>query len=205
MNDERLQELQAELVASRAAAGREACVAPDAIQALIERRGPEPERLATLDHVMACPHCRREFEFLRSVNRAAAADTRSPVPRGRLALAASILLLATATLIWRSTGKRPSPFRGNVDSVTVVAPRGDVPAGEPLSLIWHRVGTAVRYDVEILDDAGVPVFAASTRDTSVIVPDSVGIGIGTSYHWWVQATLGDLRTVRSATSGLIRR
>ena len=47
------------------------CPSPEAMLALLQREGPESERLATLEHVMSCPACHREYEWLGAVDRAA--------------------------------------------------------------------------------------------------------------------------------------
>ena len=61
------------ILAYRAEVGadRIGCPPIDELQALIAREGPEPARLARLDHVMGCPFCREEFELLRTVRSAA--------------------------------------------------------------------------------------------------------------------------------------
>jgi len=47
--------------------GRLACPDPDRLEALVERAGPEVDRLRDLDHVMACSGCLEEFELLRAI------------------------------------------------------------------------------------------------------------------------------------------
>ena len=43
------------------------CPSPEALLALVRREGAEADRLAVLDHVMSCAHCRAEFDLLRAV------------------------------------------------------------------------------------------------------------------------------------------
>ncbi|HTS88084.1 MAG TPA: hypothetical protein VMG41_06285 [Gemmatimonadales bacterium] len=72
MSERRLRQSYDMMLALRAEAalGREGCPEVDRLLALIERSGQEEARLALLDHVMACPHCHAEFEFLRAAHRA---------------------------------------------------------------------------------------------------------------------------------------
>jgi len=57
--------------------GRERCVSPEHLAALVLRRGPERRRLVTLDHVMACGPCRADFELLFvAITASRAVDTR---------------------------------------------------------------------------------------------------------------------------------
>ena len=70
MSDDRLRELYAIAQAGRSAGAGGEHPAPEAIAALVRREGPEEARLATLDHVMSCADCRRDFDLLRAVERA---------------------------------------------------------------------------------------------------------------------------------------
>jgi hypothetical protein len=73
MTDEPLRKSYDRLMAIRAAGdtGRADCLPPEDLQQLLDRSGPEQERLRLLDHVMACPYCQPEFELLRMVRDAA--------------------------------------------------------------------------------------------------------------------------------------
>ncbi len=97
MTDARLQELYQQMLDAREDADRAHCPAPEDLQALVAREGAEAERLATLDHVMACRSCQREFELLRALRRAAPQERRwRPVT---LALAASIVVAVAAGVV----------------------------------------------------------------------------------------------------------
>jgi hypothetical protein len=54
-----------ELLRARAPRDRTGCPSPEALLALVERRGSEAERLATLDHVMGCERCHGDVDLLR--------------------------------------------------------------------------------------------------------------------------------------------
>src|SRR5918911_1340273 len=89
MSEERLRELYARALEAREPAQREQCPPPEALLALARREGPEAERLATLDHVMACARCRPEFDLLRAIDSAGAGEgeARRAVPSPTRALA----------------------------------------------------------------------------------------------------------------------
>src|SRR5829696_3031130 len=116
--------------------------------AVVEGRASEDERLDVVDHVMACPLCRRDFEALRAVVRAGerlgaedAAAGSAPAPRARraipwppLAAAAAVVVLLGANLVWQRVARRdagPEPMRGAPadagSGVAAVAPLGAVP------------------------------------------------------------------------------
>jgi len=54
------------------------CPAPESTLALVQRQGGEPERIDTLEHVMACGACHREYQWLAAVQEAAVEAGRVP-------------------------------------------------------------------------------------------------------------------------------
>ena len=96
VNDERLRAAYGTALRSGVAGGN-THASPEAIAALVRREGPESERLATLDHVMSCLDCRRDFDLLRAVEQAgrqvgAARTSARPTWLMPAALAASLLV-----------------------------------------------------------------------------------------------------------------
>ncbi len=204
MNDARLQELYQQSLAARGASGHGACPAPEAILALVERRGPEEERLAVLDHVMACEACRADFELLRAVVKTGesegeatgAQSARSPRWRSVPLLAAAavaVLLLGGTLLWWTVLAERSGPdvIRGAGAEVVLVAPAGEVPVGEPVTLVWRAVAGAVGYTAEVLDADGELIVSLPSSDTVVAVPATAALEPGVRYRWWVLARLAD--------------
>ena len=134
----RLQELYAKRVAAHGGGDAGAHATPEAILAVVQREGPEAERLATLEHVMSCATCHRDYEWLRSVDVAGDEfEERTgehpiqarPWWQGRqLALAASLLMAVGAALAVRGV-LRPGPdrVRGGSGDIALVAPGTRVP------------------------------------------------------------------------------
>ena len=65
-----LQQLYGRRVAARREGGGSDHAAVEAILAVVRREGTEQERLATLEHVMSCAACHREYEWLKAVDQA---------------------------------------------------------------------------------------------------------------------------------------
>lgn len=203
MSDERLRELYSAALVGRPAAGVHP--APEALAALARRKGPEADRLATLDHVMSCADCRRDFDLLRTVERAGAeagvgshgATRRSWVMPA--ALAASLLL---AVGLGRELLRQPDDVTRGVTrgagagALALVQPGPDVPAGRPVTFAWRPVAGASRYELELLDGSGAVAASAATTDTSAAPPATRALPPG-EYRWWVRALLVDSRTIRS--------
>lgn len=204
MTDERLQELYRQVLDARDAAERAQCPAPEALLALVERRGGEGERLATLDHVMACPACLHDFEMLRAVR---SAEVALPVRRWRpvtVALAASLLIAVAGGIIGvRSISERADVMRGGEGGgVLLIAPARLPTAGAPLVLRWHAVPSAISYSVEVLASDGTVVGSAVTPDTTFTISDSARLIPGERYLWWVRAHMPDGSERRSAMQPL---
>ena len=200
MNDERLRELYAASLLSRS--GPSGHPAPEALAALARREGPEDVRLGTLDHVMGCVACRRDFDLLRTVERAGVeAEVTNREATGRrwfvpAALAASLLL---AVGIGRQMVRNPADDTtrgGEAGGVVLVQPGAETRAGEPLTFTWRPVAGANRYQLELLDSAGAVAASAATTDTTA-APEAVGALPPGQYRWWVRALLADTRTARS--------
>jgi hypothetical protein len=177
---------------ARGGGNRTGCPAPEAIQALARREGDESARLATLDHVMACPDCRSELDLLRSIEGAGAALVKSekPAPRRWMmpaALAASLLfavLVARLALPPRSEDVlRSGP---EAAGVVLLAPANEIAAGESVTFAWRPVAGANRYRIEVLTGTGDVAVEAQTQDTSVTL-NSVGQLSAGEYQWWVVA------------------
>lgn len=199
MSDERLRELYAGALAGGPLPGR-VHAAPEAIAALARREGPEDERLATLDHVMACPECKRDFDLLLAVERAggqrgvAARDWGGRGWRGALALAATVMLVVGVGLLVRSPAGDVT--RGDDAAVVLLQPGPEALIRETVTFVWHPVAGARSYELEVLDAAGNVAATATTPDTTA-APETVRALPAGNYRWWVRASTRDARTVRS--------
>lgn len=217
MSDEQLKQAYERAMASRAPDARAGCPAAESILALVRREGGEEQRLSVLDHVMACPSCRDDFELLRSVERAgaraAAGETGAGATRGRVVgyigwqrwapLAAAALVVLVVTLgpgrdLWRSG----DTLRGGVDALALVAPvEGASPSATQVIFIWRSAPGAQRYTLELLTGGGDVALSRTTTDTALAVPLPATLATGV-YRWWVTATGADGSETRSTTRAL---
>jgi len=199
VSDERLRELYTAALAGRPA--DRVHPAPEALAALARREGSEADRLGTLDHVMSCADCRRDFDLLRTVERAGAAAgvaSRGASRRSWLmpaALAASLLL---AVGVGRQLLRQPDDITrgGAAGALLLVQPGSETAAGRPLTFVWRPVAGASRYELELLDSTGAVAASAVSADTSASPPVARTLPPG-EYRWWVRALLADSRTLRS--------
>lgn len=192
MNETELRAAYAAILADRDSTGRAGCPGPEALHRAVAREGAEAERLATVNHAMTCAACMREFEMLRSLQYAVPASRE--LPRW-LALAASLVLLAGATLFWRATTRQEPVFRGGAEIATVRPAPGTV-VDTPLELTWRAVASATEYRVEVLSDDGRLVGSRVTSDTTVVF--DAALPSGQFYLWRVAAPVGSRDSLRSA-------
>ncbi len=203
--DARLRELYARTLHEPGKQPSDRCPTPEAMLALVRGEMDEASRLATLDHVMSCAECSREFELLRAIDRASgesagsnagdgtsglsAARRRSTLRRyAPLALAASLLIAAGVLTrnVWRES---PDVTRGETAAVTLVAPPDEMQTGAPIAFVWRPIPDAFRYEIEVLDAAGNVAYAETTSDTVVTLPAG-RLAAGSDYRWMVRATTG---------------
>lgn len=181
--------------------GRENCVSPQAILAVVERSVSEANRLETLEHVMACAACRGELELLRAVEGARPETGRASRFPGfltplRLAWAASLVLALGATSVWWAAlrpGNVPV-MRGADNEVQLVSPEPGGRIGEGVAFVWHPLPESFEYTLEIFNGGGEVLYSASTRDTTLTLPaplSQLGQVGEDDLRWWVTARLGN--------------
>lgn len=196
MRDDELRAAYADGVTNRPVQ-REGCPSPEQIRALVERAGPEPDRLATLDHVMGCSACCREYDLMQSVAAGRGGDRqRRLVP---LAAAAVVVLLFGGTIAFVAlrANSQADALRGNRSAVELVSPRG-AEGSRPVNFIWRSQPEGAVYTLEVFTSAGDVVFTTETRDTAVALPPDLTLSTGETYHWWVSVHTPDGRDARSS-------
>ena len=189
---ERLQRLYIRRLTERDAERTDAHASAERIVSLIRREGSEEERLATLEHVMACADCHRDYEWLKAVDRAAleaGGDEAAPRPAWRrvpLALAATVLVAVGAGLLMTRLRPTGETIRGDGGEIALVAP-GDTAAGlGVLTFIWRPLPEARGYVLEVQRRDGSVVFSDSTSDTLLAIADPEAMLPPADYRWWVR-------------------
>ena len=200
MTDERLRELYTTALAGRSLAAGPSHPSPEALAALARREGPEEARLATLDHVMSCAECRREFDLLRAIERAGSHTGGTAARRTWFvpaALAASVLLAVGIGRQALRSASEDTPRGSDGGTIALVQPGAEASAGQSVVFAWHPVPGASRYELELLDAGGGLAASATTADTSAAPEAARSLPPG-EYRWWVRATTADARSLRSA-------
>lgn len=189
---ERLQRLYTRRLTERDAERTDAHASAERIVSLIRREGSEEERLATLEHVMACADCHRDYEWLKAVDRAALeagggeATSRPVWRRVPLALAATVLVAVGAGLLVTRLRPTGETVRGHGGEISLVAP-GDTAAGlGVLTFIWRPLPEARGYVLEVQRQDGSVAFADSTSDTLLAIADPEAMLPPADYRWWVR-------------------
>jgi hypothetical protein len=189
-----LQQLYGRRVAARGEGGAPDHATVEAILAVVQREGTEEERLGTLEHVMSCAACHREYEWLKAVDQAGVeaeggvgAGQRRPWWRGApLAMAASIAVLVGAGVVLsgvlRSGVDRE---RGAAGDIVLVAPGTQAGGGGPIAFTWRALPEASGYVLEVQRADGSVVLADTTGDTVAVV-EGGRLAPDANYRWWVR-------------------
>jgi hypothetical protein len=191
VSDEQLRGAYRQML-SRRTANRRDCASPEELLGIIEGRLSEGERLRVLRHVGTCASCHKELELLRL-----AADVAHHVEQPRrlsmpvLAAAASVVLVMGGVALWSRNGTDVGNIDRGAGAIELLVPAPDSAVSAPLTLIWASATDAPRYEVELLDRDGKPVYVLTTRDTAAAIPDSVRLQPGNEYRWWVRALKPD--------------
>jgi hypothetical protein len=203
MNDERLREAYERGLPSSDGSTSLDEVAAERLRRLVEREGSDSERLRTLDIALSTAEGRRELEIAWAAARASR-PRRSGAWRA-YAIAASVLVMAGTSALWlrQREASRADVMRGSDSPVTLVAPIGRVVGERATHFVWRKVPNAQRYTLVVVDTTGTELFASETRDTAIVLPDTVRLAPGRDYLWWVQARLSDESTVTAVTQRLI--
>ena len=168
----------------------EQCVSPEAMLALLQREGSEAERMATMEHVMSCPACHREYQWLAAVDQAAVKAGAGDAPRrtwwrgAPLVLAASLIAVVGAGLLVRAPWRADEPVRGETGDVTLAAPAAGATVAEAPTFVWHPLPEASAYVLEIQRADGSVARSDTTADTTLALP---GAALPPAeYRWWVR-------------------
>ena len=202
MSDEALRDVYARIMRERDAAGRTNAVPIEAMQALLEKRGSDEERVRTLDAIMRDQDARADFEILRSAYEAAP-PARASSMSSSYALAAALVLMIGAGFWFRSRSPQPDTARGSsTPEVMVVSPGESIASSAPVRFVWRARPDAKLYSLQVVDTDGGVAYTALTPDTVAILPDSVRLVAGKEYRWWVEANRSVGATVKSAVKPL---
>lgn len=192
---------------------RAACPGGEALLAVVERDGLEAARLASMEHVMQCAGCRRDFELLRAAIAAATeagagqagGATVRPITSARrfpmrgVAAAAGIMFVIGVGAIVRGRGDgaegtgTPRLRSSGRQQLTLVDPV--MSADGSVVLRWRSVPNTVQYRVDVFDAAGRTLTMATVSDTTFTLgASSMG---GDSLRYVITAVQADAGEVTS--------
>lgn len=189
MNDDRLRQAYDALLGERTRRPNESDVSLETMCDVLARRGSEESRLATIDRIMGHQALAEEFDILRAAHEASQGTTRRMLSAWPLGIAAALIAAVGLGTWWTSAADESTdPVRGSRVEMTLVAPAESALADSARSFLWVGNAAATQYLFELNTATGDPLFAASTADTSLALPDSVRLTAGVSYLWWVRAS-----------------
>ena len=180
------------------------------VAAYIGPRLARSDRRRVEAHLATCSACRTEVREVRSMLQSAPRVRRSTVPVYAVigAAAAALFLVVTPWSALRRSASAPTAGAGaersvlpdaGRDSVQIVSPALDESVSpRALRLVWRRGPTDAQFSVTLLDVQGDIRWTMTTRDSSVVVPDSVALVADATYEVYVDALRSDGTSARSA-------
>lgn len=179
------------------------------VSAYLGTRMHDTDRRRLEAHLADCDECRIEVLEVRSILQSAPRRSRSRRPLlGVLGVAAAATILISVP--WR-VSPRSDPDADTLslaeravlsdvgrDSVDVVTPRSDanVPRNT-LTVAWRRGADDTQFTVTLMNTRGDVLWTARTRDSTIMVPDSISLAPGTAYVVYVDALRADGTSARS--------
>ena len=168
-------------------------LSPESLAGYLDGDLSGEERRRVELHLVSCAECRDELAELRRLHAGATRTTwrrRWPlvlVPAAAAAAMLAVLLPRQATVPTATRDGAPAdPHLG------IVAPPVDgAVAPGPVPFIWRSAGNGASYTLTVQATDGRVIWTATTMDTSVVTPDSVGIARGATWFWYVDALLPD--------------
>ena len=175
-------------------------LSPEVLAGYLDDALPAEERRQAELHLASCGECRLELAEVRALEprhtgiRAPSwlnSDVRMsrPVLISLAAAAALLLVVAiprdTPTPSTVRSGSRTNPL------LEIVSPLPSEPVVPPVTFVWRNAGPGASYSLTLQREDGRLAWTSSTADTSIAVPDSLELGSGRTWFWYVDALLPD--------------
>ncbi len=170
------------------------------VAAYLDRVLPVEKRERVEAHLADCAECRREIIDVSRVRNTARRRMRWMV-FAPAAAAAAIVIFIVARPVPRSPGDGPvlrDGGDGSTSRVVLVAPAQDGPVHErAITFIWRSAGAGISYRLTLTNERGDVVWSANESDTTAQLPPTVGLRVGSPYHWYVDGLLPDGTSIAS--------
>ena len=176
----------------------------DDMAAYIDLKLSDEDRRRVDAHLASCDECRAEAIASQKAVSTSPTGSGSRIRSWSLiggAIAAATLIIVAGTTITRARNGRNIERDTNVATAAVViaSPGDGASLGPDRVVAWHRLAENTSYRITIANGGGQPIYTATVRDTSAVIPPFVTLQTGGKYFWYVDAIRAD-GTI--ATSGL---
>jgi hypothetical protein len=144
-------------------------------------------------HLARCTECRDELVAVTEILQPGREPRRIPwrILAPVAAAAAAVTLVVAGP--WNVGGPDDSPQHRDTPAQVSTVPTPVAPLGlvsEVEELVWLGVDGADRYRLTLYDSKAGVLWKATTADTTVELPDSVALAVGSRYLWRLEARVG---------------
>ena len=189
-------------------------VGPERLAAYLDHQLAPAAREEVVAHFAECAECRREMTAMRRLLEERSKRRPWYVTTGPLlaAVAAGIVFMVVPSI--RRADNEPTrsirsgPELTSTDqaqTISMISPADDAVLPERGTVfVWRSIGADASYRLTLQDSAGTTVWASSTVDTSIVLPDSIRVTPG-EYYWSVAARLPNARSAKTGVHRLRAR
>lgn len=178
-------------------------LSPEALAGYLDDDLPGEERGQVELHLASCAECRAELAEVRRLQR---------VRRRRqwitvlvpVAAAAALLVIALPRQTATPSGIRSRPEAEQPLGVVSPAPSTEAAPG-PIAFTWRSAGPGAGYTFTLQEADGRVVWTSALADTVTFLPDSVVLGPGRTWFWFVDVLLPDGRSLSTGIQRLRTR
>jgi anti-sigma factor RsiW len=189
-------------------------VGPERLAAYLDHELSPTAREEVVAHFAECADCRREMTAMRRLLEERSKRRPWYVTTGPLLVAVAAAIVFVLVPRIRRADDAPAPSIRSAPELTstdpaqrisMISPADDAVLREGGTVfVWRSVGADATYRLTLQDSTGATVWASSTVDTSVVLPDSVRVAPG-EYYWSVAARMPDARSAKTGVHRLHAR
>lgn len=175
-------------------------LAPEIIAAYLAGEASQAERREVMQHLVACPACRRDMNEARQLGTDHQPRRWAAIAIPAAAAAAVLFLLVPGQRHAPPTPSVRGPAAEGVQQFASVTPAdGTAVAADSVVFVWRSEGSGAHYVLTVTDESGDVIWTVPTPDTALTPPRGVDLTPGRRYYWYVDALL---EGARSSTTGV---
>jgi anti-sigma factor RsiW len=175
-------------------------LSPEALAGYLDDALPREEQGQVELHLATCTPCREELAEVRRLQLHRSRRRWAVVLLPTAAAAAALLVIGLPRPATTPSDIRARPAAEQPLAIVSPVSSAEIAPG-PVKFTWGSAGPRASYTLTLQAADGRVVWTWTATDTVAVLPDSVALGPGLTWFWYVDAMLSD---GRSRSTGLQR-